>query len=163
MIVQSWDTAIKASAHHDASACATFRYEAGVHYLIDMQCIRLDYPKLKRFIYQHACRYTPESVLIEDKASGQSLLQDLRLECPDLPLIPIMPKGDKVMRIARISSMVEAGKVALPYCADWLGAFEAELQAFPNGVHDDQVDAFGQYLWWFKQQHARQTLQMRRV
>lgn len=163
MIVQSWDTAIKASAKHDASACATFRYENGLHYLLDMQCVRLDYPKLKRFVDAHAKRYMPEYILIEDKASGQSLLQDLRLEKPDLPLIAVQPRGDKVMRLARVSPLVEAGKVALPREAEWLSGFEEELIAFPHGRHDDQVDAFTQYLTWYRQSQMRTALQMRQL
>lgn len=163
MITQSWDTAIKSSAHHDASACATFLHQEGKHYLLDMQCIRLDYPQLKRFICAHAGRYQPEALLIEDKASGQSLLQDLRAEQPNLPLISVMPKGDKLMRLARVSPMIEAGNVALPHTALWLDAFERELQAFPNAKHDDQVDAFSQYLWWFQQTQSRTKLQMRRI
>ena len=132
MITQSWDTAIKSSAHHDASACATFLNQDGKHFLLDMQCIRLDYPQLKRFICSHAARYQPEALLIEDKPSVQSLLQDLRVEQANLPLIAVMPKGDKLMRLPRVSSMFAAGNVAFPHKSAWLDSFERELQAFPH-------------------------------
>ncbi|MEM8538706.1 MAG: hypothetical protein AAGF56_12710 [Pseudomonadota bacterium] len=59
--------------------------------------------------------------------------------------------------------MIEAGNVALPYNADWLEAFEQELNGFPNATHDDQVDAFTQYLCWFHDTQQRMQLTMRRI
>jgi predicted phage terminase large subunit-like protein len=146
-IIQSWDTAIKAAAHHDASACATFAYDGTVHQLMDMQVMRLEYPELKRAMIAAAERYAPEAILIEDKASGQSLLQDLRRETT-LPLIANQPRGDKILRVARITPLLEAGNVALPTYAPWLAAFEQEVALFPHGAHDDQIDAMTQYLLW---------------
>lgn len=162
MFVQSWDTAIKAGSTHDASACATFYYDGVTHYLLDMQVLRLEYPLLKRYIVSHAQRFSPEVILIEDKASGQSLLQDLRGES-GLSLIAINPRGDKTTRLARVSAVVEAGQVALPFAASWLGAFEAEIMAFPNGSHDDQVDAFSQYLCWVLDKRRTAQAQIRRL
>lgn len=151
--VQSWDTAIKAGLGNDASACATFREIEGVHYLIDMLMVRLEYPALKRLIVSHAERFAPEVILMEDKASGQSLIQDLRMET-HWPILPIQPKGDKIARVARISPMVEAGKVALPSHATWLANFEQEIGGFPHEAHDDQVDAFSQYLNWVRDKYV---------
>jgi predicted phage terminase large subunit-like protein len=146
-IIQSWDTAIKAGPTHDASCCATFAYDGSSHRLLEMQVLRLEYPELKRAIIMAAEKHQPEAILMEDKASGQSLLQDLRRET-DLPLIAIQPKGDKILRVARITPLLEAGAVALPKAAPWLSAFEQEMTAFPSGKHDDQVDALSQYLLW---------------
>ena len=152
-ITQSWDTAIKAGPEHDASACATFEWKDGMHRLINMKVLRAEYPVLKRCIVDHAMAYRPQSILIEDKASGQSLLQDIRRECA-LPLIGIQPKGDKVTRVARITAYIEAGYVALPKAAPWLAAFETEILGFPDHAHDDQVDAMAQYLNWIRDRFA---------
>lgn len=160
--VQSWDTAIKAGEGHDASACATFRVVGGMHHLVDMLEVRLEYPALKRLIVSHAARHRPDYVLMEDKASGQSLLQDLRRET-DLPLLPIAPQGDKMMRLVRVSPLMEAGKVALPTQAPWLAAFEAQLFAFPDTAHDDMVDAFSQYLNWVRNRTGYGIPNVRRV
>lgn len=160
MTVQSWDTAIKAGQGNDASACATFREKDGVHQLINMLVVRLEYPALKRLIVSHAERFAPEIILMEDKASGQSLIQDLRVET-DLALLAIQPKGDKIARVARISPMVEAGKVALPQHAAWLAEFEQEITSFPNSPHDDQVDAFSQYLNWVRERQLCGTARIR--
>jgi len=162
MITQSWDTAMKSGAAHDASACATFWLKDGVHHLVDMLVVRLEYPALKRRITEHAARFQPEAMLLEDKASGQSLLQDLRVET-DLPLIAVMPKGDKLARLIRVTPMLEAGKVALPRHAPWLAEFEAEMNQFPHAPHDDQVDAFSQYLNWIRDRDRGGQGRIRRV
>lgn len=160
--VQSWDTAMKAGAQHDASACATFMQVEGQHRLVDMLEVRLEYPALKRLIVAHAQRFSPTVILIEDKASGQSLLQDLRRET-DLPLLAQMPQGDKLSRLVRVSPLMEAGKVALPIHAPWLAGFERQLFQFPDHAHDDMVDAFSQYLNWVRAQAQGQVPTIRRV
>lgn len=162
VIVQSWDTAIKAGAQHDASACATFLQKDGEHYLIDLQSVRLEYPELKRRIVEHAARHAPEVILMEDKASGQSLLQDLRRET-SLPLLPCMPQGDKTMRLVRISPLIEAGRLHLPKHAPWLADCETQLLQFPHAAHDDMVDAISQYFNWVRTRHQRAKPNMRRL
>lgn len=149
-VTQSWDTAIKAARHNDASVCLTFRFAAGVHQLVDAQVLRVEYPELKRAVLAHAKRYDPRAILIEDKASGQSIIQDMR-RAGGLPVIAVQPRGDKLVRVARVTPMLEAGLVALPHYAPWLAAFEAEITAFPHGAHDDQVDALAQYLGWVRE------------
>lgn len=148
-IVQSWDTAIKSGSAHDASVCLTFAEHEGKSYLLDAQTMRAEYPDLKRVFYALAERWKPQAILIEDRASGQQLLQDARRET-SLPLIARNPKADKVTRFAAVSAMIEAGRVWLPEQARWLADFESELFAFPNGSNDDQVDAFTQYLDWLR-------------
>ncbi len=148
-IVQSWDTAIKSGSHNDASSCLTFAEHQGKSYLLDAQSMRAEYPDLKRTFYALAERFKPHAILIEDRASGQQLLQDARRENA-LPLIAVNPKGDKVTRFAAVTALMEAGRVLLPEQAPWLADFESELFSFPAGAHDDQVDAFTQYLDWLR-------------
>jgi len=101
-------------------------------------------------------QYRPHAVLIEDKASGQSLIQELRkgVELPDLPkkvLMPVVaiePEGSKLTRAIRVSPQFESGRVWLPEYADWLIAYESELFGFPLSTNDDQVDSTSQYLDW---------------
>lgn len=161
-VVQSWDTGIKAGQQHDASACVTFVEQAGTHHVVDVTHVRLEYPELKRLVVAHAERFAPEAILIEDKASGQSLLQDLKRET-QLPLVAHLPKGDKVARLVRVTPMLEAGRVALPAEAPWLAEFEAQLLAFPNGAHDDMVDAFSQYFNWVREGMHRAVPSLRRI
>ena len=161
-IVQSWDTAMKIGLGRDASACATFLERDGVHYLIDMLAAQMEYPALKRAVVAQAERFAPEVILIEDKASGQSLLQDLRAET-NLPVLAQMPDADKMSRLLRVTPMMEAGKVALPKFAPWLAALEEELVSFPDARHDDQVDAISQYLNWLRKGMFRAVPTMRRL
>lgn len=161
MIIQSWDTAIKSGKGSDASVCLTFEHQEGegLHLLLDCWAARVEYPELKRALLTLAGDYCPDVILIEDKASGQSLIQDIRKET-SLPVLPIMPIGDKVTRFARVTPMIEAGMVALPKYAKWLAAFEQELLLFPHGSHDDRVDALSQYLNWVRGRQ-RSALQIR--
>lgn len=62
-----------------------------------------------------------------------------------------MPKGDKQMRLAGVTPMIEAGNVYLPDRAPWLEAFEDEVCGFPAGRHDDQVDSMSQALNWIRE------------
>jgi predicted phage terminase large subunit-like protein len=109
--------------------------------------VRLDYPALKRRIVAEAERWRPDAVLIEDKGSGTSLLQDLRAEGRVHPLA-VQAEGDKVTRMYAQTAKLEAGQVLLPRTAPWLDALQTELLQFPRGRHDDQVDSMAQYLAW---------------
>lgn len=160
-IVQSWDTAIKAEAKNDASVCITFGEFEHNHYIIDVLSLRAEYPELKRTACEHAARWDVDTVLIEDKASGQSLLQDLRRET-SLPLVARNPKGDKLTRFAAITALIEAGRLYLPKKAPWLADFETELLSFPHVPHDDQVDSLTQYFNWLRE-HDRNALKIRRL
>lgn len=147
--VQSWDTAIKSGSKNDASVCLTFAEAKDCTYLVHASVLRLEYPDLKKTVYEHASRWNPAAILIEDRASGQQLLQDIKSET-SLPVIKVSPKNDKITRFAAVSALIEAGRVALPEQGSWLAAFENEILAFPNGNHDDQVDSLTQYLDWLR-------------
>ncbi len=146
-IVQSWDTAIKAAQINDPSCCTIWGETATGHYLLDCYVERLEYPELKRAVMNLAAKWNPHTILIEDKASGQSLLQDLRREIK-LPTIAINPVADKETRMSAVSATIEAGNVYLPDTANWLHDYERELMLFPNATHDDRVDSTSQYLNW---------------
>jgi predicted phage terminase large subunit-like protein len=87
-------------------------------------------------------------VIIEDTASGMGLIQMLKEE-NDLNVIGYSPQGDKETRMMRHEGVFEAGRILLPNDALWSAPFEAELLAFPNARHDDQVDALLLFLDWF--------------
>jgi hypothetical protein len=95
-------------------------------------------------------------LIIENKGSGMSLIDDLRQGgAAGLPgPIAFDPEGDKVTRMATQSSKIEAGQVLLPRNAAWLDDFRTELLQFPGGRYDDQVDSVSQFLDWI---HKRST------
>lgn len=147
MLIQSWDCAVKAGKNNDYSVCTSWLSRADGYYLLDVWFKKVEYPELKHTLINLAEKWQPNVILVEDKASGQSLLQDVKRET-SLPLIPIMPKQDKVSRFSAVTALFEAGKVYLPKSAPWLADYELELLAFPNTSHDDMVDSSSQALSW---------------
>lgn len=157
MIVQSWDTAIKDGALNDYSVCTTWGITAEhEYYLLEVFRARMDYPSLRKQVLVLAEYWKPDAVLVEDKASGQSLLQDLRKDT-DLPAIAIMPRASKHIRVAAVSALIEAGRVYVPRHAAWLCEFEEEVARFPHGTHDDQVDSMSQFLGWVRERVQKQA------
>ncbi len=148
MVIQTWDTAIKMGDHNDRSACITIAYSEGNYVVIDAIAVRADFPQLRNIMIAQYEKLKPHVVLIEDKASGQSLIQELRLNS-QLPIIAIMPKGDKMQRVARITPLMEAGRVKFMQMAG-IGELEAEMLAFPRAKHDDMLDALSQGLQWLQ-------------
>ncbi len=153
-IVQSWDTASKAGELHDWSVCTTWMIKGELYYLLSVLRRRLEYPELKRTIIAEKQTHKADVVLIEDKGSGTSLIQDLRQD-GSLHAIAIMPEADKVTRMSSQSAKIEAGRVLLPMGASWLGDFRTEILQFPYGRHDDQVDSVSQFLAWATRPRSR--------
>lgn len=148
-VVHSWDTASKPSEISAYAACTVWRSGDYVreHYLADVLRERMDYPTLKRTVINMAVRDKPAAVLIEDKSTGQSLIQELRRDT-SLPVVAIEPQGDKIFRAQDVTPMCESGLVLLPEVAPWLIDFEGEFFAFPLSTYADQVDSVSQYLQW---------------
>ena len=93
-----------------------------------------------------AC-FPADVVLIEDKASGTQLIQELIAEgC--YGVTRYQPTTDKIMRLNAQTAMIENGFVHIPQAAPWLAEYLHELTVFPNGKHDDQVDSTAQFLDW---------------
>jgi predicted phage terminase large subunit-like protein len=148
-VVQSWDTANKASELADFSVCTSWGIRGPQLYLIDLLRARLEYPDLKRAVRAQSVRWRPDVILIEDKASGTQLIQELMAEGLQA-VARYRPQADKVMRMHAQTAIIENGFVHLPLAADWLAEYLNELALFPNGRHDDQVDSTAQFLDWFK-------------
>jgi predicted phage terminase large subunit-like protein len=149
-IVQSWDTASKASELSDFSVCTTWGILGKDLYLLDVLRRRMEYPELKREVRAQYERFRPSVVLIEDKASGTQLIQELIADGVHA-VTRYQPQSDKVMRLHAQTAMIENGFVHLPDTAPWLAQYLHEMTTFPNGWHDDQVDSTAQMLDWFKQ------------
>lgn len=149
MTVLSVDCANKGSEFNDFSVIQTWAVTRTGVYLLHVWRKRVDYPTLKRAVVTLADTFQVNGALIEDKGNGQALIQEVR---GTLPVIPIEPVGDKVVRAMAETIMVQAGLVNIPHSAPWLGDFEAEIVEFPSGENDDQVDATTQLLRWVRTQ-----------
>lgn len=150
--IQVWDTAQKDKTQNDYNVCTTWVEGDKYYHLVDVFRERMGYPELKRKALQLADKYKPNAILIEDKASGISLIQDFQADSK-LPVIPIPVNAgdDKVVRANTVSAFVEAGNVAILEGAHWVNDFIDELADFPNAKHDDQVDSAVHALRWFAQ------------
>jgi predicted phage terminase large subunit-like protein len=143
-VIQSWDTAIKADADSDYSACVTVLVDEGTYYVVDVLRDRVLYPQLKAHAISQADKHKAEFILIEEAALGRTLAKDLK--AAGLLTVGVTPDGDKLTRVSTQLEKFANRQVFLPRQAPWLADFENELLAFPNGRHDDQVDALMQGL-----------------
>jgi predicted phage terminase large subunit-like protein len=159
LIAQSWDTANKPSELSDFSVCTTWGLVGPNIYLLNVYRKRVDYPDLKRAVREQADMFGPRVILIEDKASGTQLLQELVREGIHAAQ-SYKPTMDKVMRLRSVCSTIENGFVYLPEKAPWLQEFLHEITTFPNGKHDDQTDSTSQALDWAKTRYLGHTFQI---
>lgn len=173
-ILQSYDTAFTEKTTGDPTGCevwAMFTYKGERHaMLIDCWDEHLSYPDLRsRVIKDWTTEYggvskltpyarakRPDRILVEAKASGQSLLQDLRLA--RVPAVGYNPGGaDKVSRAHQASPTLELGKLWIPesgknpgHPVSWANGFITQLSKFPVAEHDEYVDCWSQAIIYLK-------------
>ena len=154
-VIQSYDTAFSKNETADFSAITTW----GVFLhnettpniiLLDVKKGRWDFPELKRISMQEYNYWEPETVIIEQKASGTPLTHELRRV--GIPVVNFTPsKGnDKHVRVNSVSPLFEAGQVWAPD-EKWAEELIEECAAFPYGDHDDLVDSTTQALMRYRQ------------
>jgi len=155
-VIQSYDTAFSKRETADYSAITTWGVfhpdegDAPNLILLDSKKGRWDFPELKEVAYEQYSYWDPDTVIVEAKASGLPLTQELRQT--GIPVVNFTPsKGaDKVTRVHAVSPLFEAGMVWAP---DEVFADEMieEVAAFPNGEYDDLVDSMTQALMRYRQ------------
>lgn len=147
-VIQSWDTAFKASESADYSCCTTWGIGDRGYYLLDLWREKVEYPELKRSVNALGAKWSPFSMLVEDKASGQSLIQELQRDTK-WPIQPVQVDKDKELRANLVTPLIEAGKVFLPSNAPWAQDYVDRMATFPNGANDDDTDSTTQALSYF--------------
>jgi predicted phage terminase large subunit-like protein len=148
-VIMSLDTAFKTGTENDYSVATIWGETRTGFYLVDLWRARVEFYQLKGITQQLAAKWNPSAVLIEDKSSGQCLLQELQRDTK-LPVLPVRVDTDKIARVYAVTPLCEAGRVYLPERAPWLDALMDELMMFPTGPHDDQVDSVSQALNHFR-------------
>jgi predicted phage terminase large subunit-like protein len=144
-IVFSLDSAFKTGEENDYNVCTIWGVTENAFYLLHVWRQRVEFPTLKSKLIDLATDWKPSIILIEDKASGQSLIQELHAGTT-LPIKPVKVDTDKVSRAHACSPLVECGKVFVPESAPWVSDYVDELAAFSSGTWDDQVDSTTQAL-----------------
>ena len=155
-VIQSYDTAFTKSERADYSAITTW----GVFYpdegdeaaiiLLDAEKGRWEFPELKDAALRLYEEFEPDMVLIEQKASGTPLTQDLRKM--GIPVSGFTPGrgADKFSRMNACSPVFESGLVYAPETR-WAEEVIEECASFPNGEHDDLADSMTQAILRFRQ------------
>ena len=153
-IIQSYDTAFLKSERADFTAVTTWgvfypegkigeeMYQGNEAHLILIDCIkeRFDFPELKTEALRLYEYWTPDTVIIEAKASGIPLVQELRRI--GVPVNTFSPgKGqDKIARLNSVSPIFQDGRIWVPDNRFGEELME-EVSDFPGGENDDLVDA----------------------
>lgn len=172
-IVQCYDTAFTEKTTGDPTACMVlgiFTHRgARCVLLVDVWAEQLAYPQLRnRVIDDWGSKYggdpkdiqnkprKADVILVEEKGSGISLLQDLRQS--RIPARPYNPgKADKVSRVHMVLPLLEAELVYVLESKreptkpiSWARPFLQQAERFPNAEHDDMVDAWSMGLRYLK-------------
>lgn len=169
-ILQSYDGAYTDKTQNDPTGCMTFgvfKPQDGGMCVLLLDCWQewLKYPDLRaKAIDDFEVAYGPEKqgkrvdlILIEDKSSGISLVQDLQEA--HLPVQPYNPgKADKTQRLSIVANIIKAGRVFVPestvrpgYIRDWAeGAITQICSAADAREHDEFIDCISQALRYLR-------------
>jgi predicted phage terminase large subunit-like protein len=159
-LIQTYDTAYSKKETADFSVISTWGVfqqdqDSGPQLmLLGVRKGRWDFPELKRIAKEEYMHWRPDNVLIEAKATGTPLQHELRKM--GIPVTMYSPGGrrtgtDKIARANAVAPVLESGMVWYPEVYDWAQDLVEECAAFPNGSHDDQVDAAVMALMRFRQ------------
>ena len=177
-IIQSYDCAYTEKTYNDPTASTTWGMFKPLDgpmavMLIDAWQDHLQYPDLRPKVIEEfkvSFGADPEAegrgnftsgkkvdlVLIEDKAAGISLVQDLRRA--HLPVMPYNPgRADKIQRLSIVANIIASKRVWIPessnrkgYVRDWAEGFVSQICSFPDATHDDYVDSCTQALRYLR-------------
>ena len=161
-VIQSYDTAYSKKETADYSAVTTWGvfqpYKNGDQHLIlmDAKKGRWNFPELKQIALEEHDYWEPELMLIEAKASGTPLADEMRLlNLPVATFSPGRKRGgggmDKTTRMHIVSPIFESGKVWYPEGEKFAEEVIEEIASFPNGDHDDFCDSMTMALMRFRQ------------
>ena len=155
-VIQSYDTAYSKKETADYSAITTWGIftppnKAKPHIiLLDAEKGRWEFTELKKRAMEKYKYWEPETIIVEAKASGLPLTDELRSS--GIPVVNFTPSrgNDKHVRVNSVAPMFESGQV---WCPDerWAQDVIEECAAFPFGDHDDYVDSTTQALMRYRQ------------
>jgi predicted phage terminase large subunit-like protein len=156
-VIQSYDTAFSKKETADYSAITTwgvfFPEEGGAPNIILLDAIKgkFDFPELKVVALDANKYWEPETIIIEQKASGEPLTQEFRRM--GIPVVPFTPSrgNDKHTRVNSCAPVFESGAVWYPYGEKFAEDVIDECAAFPHGANDDYVDSTTQAILRYRQ------------
>ncbi|WP_159622683.1 phage terminase large subunit [Ruania rhizosphaerae] len=144
-VVQSWDMTFKDSAGTDYVVGHVWALIAGKAWLLDQARARMDINATLQAVRDMTARW-PQAVakFVEDKANGPAVISLLSATVPGL--IPVEPEGSKYSRAVAVSPFAHSGDIVLPDSSvlPSIVYLTEEARDFPNGTHDDTIDALSQ-------------------
>jgi phage terminase large subunit-like protein len=175
-MLTSWDMKLKEKESGDYTVGQVWGRVASDYWIVDqvrgqwdqatarvaMALLKVRYPDAMRHLVESAGygpevmaeikKASPSWVCSDDMAGRLSILEAerplveeiIRRGLDGVTAVPV--KGSKVVRARAVSPLLEAGNMHLNANASWLPGFIDEAAQFPNGDHDDQVDAWSQAL-----------------
>lgn len=144
-MVQAFDTALTTKERSDFSVCHTWgvweNEEDGTQNVILLNKVKgkYEFPELKAMAHDQYKVWEPDSVIVEAKASGQPLIDEMRRSGIFVQDFSPGKGQDKIARLNAVADMFASGHVWFPENA-WAAATVEEILAFPAGEHDDEVD-----------------------
>lgn len=136
------DTAYTEKQENDPSAILTCYKKDNMLYILDVHEVWMEFPALVKHITNHVQKYQYNSyskIFVEPKASGKSLVQQLRAST-QLNVVELEPpKESKVTRANAVSPICESKRVKLIE-GGYVTNFVDQITTFPHAVHDDMLD-----------------------
>jgi len=144
----SWDTAFRKGELNDPTAGTVWNITKNGYYLIDVFNKKLEFYKIIEKIKNLHEKYHPSAHLIEGRASGQPIIDELK-RTTTLPIIEVSTQNlDKEVRLDSVSGLFESGKVHFPERAPWLIEAKDQLCLLPSYKFDDIADSVVHFLRW---------------
>jgi predicted phage terminase large subunit-like protein len=144
-MVQAFDTALTTKDRSDFSVCHTWgtftNEDDGTQNVILLNKVKgkYEFPELKKMAHEQYAEWEPDSVIVEAKASGQPLIDEMRRSGIFVQDFSPGKGQDKIARLNAVADMFASGHVWFPETA-WASQTVEEILAFPAGEHDDEVD-----------------------
>ena len=157
-VVQSWDCTFTGGDRSDYVAGQVWGRARGGYYMLPYRVYeRLDFAPTKAAIKScHALFPKGDAILIEDKANGPAVIDELRKEIPGI--VPVSPHGGKLSRAQAMAPLWEAGSVHLPdpqvFKLPWMETYIHNICTFPRAAHDDDMDSTSQALIYMRAHNA---------
>jgi len=145
--IHSWDMAFKGGKKNDYVVGQIWGRAGPNFYLIAQYRGKWDFIQtLEQFKLACDQHQKARKIVIEDKANGPAIISVIKQTVPGV--VPNSPTTDKEARAHAVNYLVEAGNVYIPHpdWQPWVSEFINECAVFPDGKHDDQVDAYSQAL-----------------
>lgn len=145
--IQSWDCTFKNKESSDYVAGHVWGQKTADYFLLDRHHERMGIVETMKAIQSLTTRWPKANAkYVEDKANGTAVIEMLQKKIPGM--VPVNPEGGKEVRAYAVSPFWESGNVYLPHplWKQWTDEILDEIESFPNGPHDDDVDAMSQAL-----------------